>query len=150
MGITVLTVGKNKNDIFSNILYEYFERLKKYRKVEIKYIKDYGELKEDKKNIIEKESKIILDNLKGVDSFKILLAKEGKMLDSLSFSKLLEKEKIIFIIGGVFGVSGEVYKNVDLVLSLSRMTFPHKIARIILMEQIYRGLTILYKEKYHK
>ncbi|MEJ5307245.1 MAG: 23S rRNA (pseudouridine(1915)-N(3))-methyltransferase RlmH [candidate division WOR-3 bacterium] len=150
MGITVLTVGKNKNDVFSDIFYEYVERVKKYRSIEIKYVKDYGELKEDKSKMMEKESRIILDNLKSIDSFKILLAKEGKMFDSLSFTKLLEKEKIAFIIGGVFGVTEDVYKNVDLVLSLSKMTFPHKIARIVLMEQIYRGLTILNKEKYHK
>ncbi|MEO0234732.1 MAG: 23S rRNA (pseudouridine(1915)-N(3))-methyltransferase RlmH [candidate division WOR-3 bacterium] len=150
MAITVLTVGKNKNDIFSDIFYDFVDRIKKYTKIEVKYIKDYGELKEDKKNIMEKESKIILDNLKGVEGFKILLAKEGKMFDSLSFAKLLEKDKITFIIGGIFGVTDEVYNNVDLVLSLSKMTFPHKVARIVLIEQIYRGLTILNKEKYHK
>ncbi|MEO0237716.1 MAG: 23S rRNA (pseudouridine(1915)-N(3))-methyltransferase RlmH, partial [candidate division WOR-3 bacterium] len=66
------------------------------------------------------------------------------------FAKLLEKDKITFIIGGIFGVTDEVYNNVDLVLSLSKMTFPHKVARIVLIEQIYRGLTILNKEKYHK
>ncbi|MEO0289388.1 MAG: 23S rRNA (pseudouridine(1915)-N(3))-methyltransferase RlmH [candidate division WOR-3 bacterium] len=150
MAITVLTVGKNKKDVFSDIFYDYVDRIKKYTKIEVKYIKDYGELKEEKNKIMEKESKIILDNLKGVESFKILLAKEGKMFDSISFSKLLEKEKIAFIIGGVFGVTDDVYNNVDLVLSLSKMTFPHKIARIVLLEQIYRGLTILNKERYHK
>ncbi len=149
MGITVLTVGKNKKDCFSEIFYDYYERIKKYRNIEIKYIKDYGEFKDDKESIIEKESKNIIENFEK-NSYKVLLAKDGKMVDSISFSKLLEKENISFIIGGVFGVNGKVYESADFVLSLSKMTFPHRIARIVLLEQIYRGLTILNKEKYHK
>lgn len=149
MGITVLTVGKNRNDCFSEIFYDYLERIKKYRRIELKYIKDYGKLRDDRESIIEKESKNLIENLEK-NSYKILLAKDGKMVDSVSFSKLLEKENISFIIGGVFGVNEKVYKNVDFVLSLSKMTLPHRIARIVLLEQIYRGLTILNKEKYHK
>ncbi|HAF07711.1 MAG: 23S rRNA (pseudouridine(1915)-N(3))-methyltransferase RlmH [bacterium] len=149
MGITILTVGKIKNDCFSEIFYDYFERIKKYRSVEIKSVKDHGQLKEDKQSIMEKESKSLIKNLEK-NSYKVLLAKDGKMLDSVLFSKLLEKGNISFIIGGVFGVNREVYEKVDFVLSLSKMTFPHRIARIVLLEQIYRGLTILNKEKYHK
>ncbi len=149
MGIMILTVGKKENDLFYNIFEDYCERINRFKKTEVKFLKDYGRYGDKKELIVKNESEEILKKLKK-DHFKILLRKDGKMMDSILFSKILEKEKILFIVGGIYGVNSQVEKNCDLVLSFSPMTFPHRIARIMLVEQIYRGFTILNNMEYHK
>lgn len=149
MGITILTVGKKENDLFYTIFKDYCDRINRFKKTEVKFLKDYGRYGNKRELIVKNESEEILKKLKN-DYFKILLKKDGKMMDSILFSKMLEKEKILFIIGGIYGVNSQVEENSDFILSLSPMTFPHKIARILLVEQIYRGLTILNNMEYHK
>jgi 23S rRNA (pseudouridine1915-N3)-methyltransferase len=90
------------------------------------------------------------------DDFVIALAIEGKMLDSYAFSKMIEShfnyshKRIVFIIGGSHGLSAEVLNKVDLKISFSKLTFPHQLMRLILIEQIYRALMIQKNHPYHK
>ncbi len=149
MGIIILTVGKKKNDIYNSLFSEYIDRIKLFTKINIIYSKDFGKLKEEKNIIIKKESEILL---KHIDNkyFNILLDIKGDLLNSEDFAKILEKDNIRFIIGGMFGVNENIKNSVNMKLSLSKMTLPHKLARIFLAEQIYRGLTINKKMRYHK
>ncbi|MGL4645862.1 MAG: 23S rRNA (pseudouridine(1915)-N(3))-methyltransferase RlmH, partial [Cetobacterium sp.] len=119
------------------------------------------ELKEDgndsNRNMsIEKESKSILETLEKNKGFKILLDIQGKNFSSEDMASQIEKiglngdSTINFIIGGSYGVSEDIRKSADLRLSFSKMTFPHQLMRLILIEQIYRWFSIIKNTKYHK
>ena len=103
----------------------------------------------------EKEGKRLLSSIKD-DGFVVCLAIEGKSLDSVELSKYLDNLKIkgvshiYFVIGGSLGLSDEVLMRADMKLSFSRMTFPHQLMRVILLEQIYRSFRISNNEPYHK
>ena len=90
------------------------------------------------------------------DDYVIALAIQGKMLDSVELSKAMEnlgiqgRSSLVFVIGGSLGLSDEVLKRADFLLSFSKMTFPHQLMRMILLEQIYRGYRIMMHEPYHK
>lgn len=136
--IKILAVGKIKNKEINNLINDYITRIKHYTKIEIREIKDSSPEEESKK-LIEK-----IDDEKNV----FLLSEEGKEFTSVEFSNII-KENVFFVIGGPFGLSENIKGKYKLI-SLSKMTFPHEIARLLLVEQIYRGISIAKKLPYHK
>lgn len=159
MKITIVTVGKIKEKYLRDAVDEYSKRLSKYCKLEIIQVAD-EKTPENASETVEnqirqKEGERILKYLKE-DAYVITLEIGGKMLDSVEFSKKIEnlgiqgKSHIIFIIGGSIGLGQEVLKRSDYGLSFSKMTFPHQLMRVILLEQIYRSFRIRNHEPYHK
>ncbi len=159
MKITILCVGKIKEKYFAMAIEEYSKRLSRYIKLEIIEVADEktpdGASEAVENAIKDKEGKKLLANLKE-DSYVITLEIEGKQLDSVELSRKMEnigvsgKGHITFIIGGSLGLSEEVKGKSDYKLSFSKMTFPHQLMRVILLEQIYRSYRILGNEPYHK
>ena len=131
---------------------EYKKRLSKYTNLEIIEIKDEGLVEESK--AIELEGEKINKYLDNKD-YIITLEIEGKQMSSVEFSEKLERiqmenSNIVFIIGGSYGLSNNIKDKSNLKLSFSKMTFPHQLFRVILLEQIYRSFKIMNNEKYHK
>ena len=146
MNITILCVGKLKEKYWTEASAEYRKRLSRYCTITVE------ELKEENP---EAEGQNILKRLKK-DTFVITLEIHGKALSSEELSSKLQelalegKSDITFVIGGSDGLSEEVSRRSDLKLSFSRMTFPHQMIRIFLLEQIYRSFKIMKGETYHK
>ena len=144
--IKILCVGKIKEKYLNEFINDYETRITKYSKIEIIELKDSN---------INKESEEILKNINEKD-FNIIMDIKGKKLDSVEFSKLIDKtftsgyNTITFIIGASNGVTEEVKNKCNFKLSFSDMTFPHGVFRGILLEQIYRSFKILNNESYHK
>ena len=159
MKITLITVGKIKEKFFNDAISEYSKRLSRYCKLNIIEVPD--EKTPDKasealeEQIKAKEGERILSKLSD-DAYTIVLAIDGKNLDSVELAKKIEKlgingvSHIQFIIGGSLGLHSSVMQKADFKLSFSRMTFPHQLMRVILLEQIYRSYRIISKEPYHK
>ncbi len=159
MKITCIAVGKIKETYLTAAIREYEKRLSRYCKLEIVELADEktpdGASEAEEQAIREKEGERILKALKD-DAYVIALAIEGKMPDSVELSKKIESlgisgvSHITFVIGGSLGLSPAVLKRADYALSFSRMTFPHQLMRVILLEQIYRSYRIMKHEPYHK
>jgi len=159
MKITLITVGKIKEKFFTDAIKEYSKRLSRYCKLEIIEVAD--EKTPDKSSealeqqIKEKEGERIKKYVKE-DAYTIALAIEGQMLDSVELSDKLNilgvrgNSHIMFIIGGSLGLSENILTNADYKLSFSKMTFPHQLMRVVLLEQIYRSFRISCNEPYHK
>ncbi len=159
MKITVLCVGKIKEKYFESGIAEYAKRLTRYCKLEIIEVADEktpdnaSDLVE--RQIKEKEGERLKKHIKD-DDYVIALAIEGKELDSVELSNKIEKlgvdgiSHIIFLIGGSLGMEEELLKRADFKLSFSKMTFPHQMMRMILLEQVYRSYRIMKGEPYHK
>ena len=142
--IKILCVGSLKERFYVQAVNEYVKRLKKYTKLQI------IELDDESIGTTEK----ILEHIKEED-FTILLDLKGITVDSLEFAERLRKlswqyKNIVFIIGGSYGVTEEVRENVKVVMAFSKLTFPHQLFRVILLEQIYRAFRINSNESYHK
>ena len=155
MKITLLTVGKTDKDWVRQGTVIYVSRLYHYIPFtisEIPELKNVSALSKDQ--IKTKEGELILKNLKPSDDV-ILMDEHGKEYTSVDFASLLQKKityegkDIVFIIGGAFGFSDEVYRRANSKISLSRMTFSHQMVRAIFAEQIYRAFTIMRGEPYH-
>ena len=159
MKITICCVGKIKEKFYSQAIEEYSKRLSKYCKLEIKEAAD--EKTPDSASVTvnrmikEKEGDRLLSFIKD-DSYVIALAIDGKMLDSVELSEKIDnlmlsgKSDIVFVIGGSLGLDKRVLDRADYKLSFSKMTFPHQLMRVILLEQIYRSFRIMKNEPYHK
>ena len=159
MKITIISVGKIKEKYFTDAIDEYLKRLSKYCKLNIIEVKD-EKTKENasvtEEDIVkETEGKRILEKIS--DSSKVIaLAIEGVEYDSIELAKQLESYRVsgtsdlTFIIGGSLGLHKTVLERADLKLSFSKMTFPHQLMRVILLEQIYRSFRIINNEPYHK
>ena len=159
MKITVVTVGKIKEKYLRDGIAEYSKRLSRYCKLDIIELAD--EKTPDRASEAEElqiknlEGERILKNIKDTD-YVIALAIDGKMLDSVELSEKIEslgiqgQSSLVFVIGGSLGLSDAVLKRADYKLSFSRMTFPHQLMRMILLEQIYRAYRIMHGEPYHK
>lgn len=159
MKITLITVGKIKEKYLKDAIAEYSKRLSRYCKLEIVEVAD--EKTPDNASatvedaIRDKESERILKYIKE-DAYVITLEIAGKMLTSEEMAEKIEKlgvqgtSHIIFIIGGSIGLGREILKRSDYALSFSKMTFPHQLMRVILLEQIYRSYRIINHEPYHK
>ena len=159
MKITCVVVGKIKEKYFTDAIKEYSKRLSRYCKLEIVELADEktpdGASEAEEVAIREKEGERILKALKD-DAYVIALAIEGKMLDSVELSQKIERlgvsgtSHIAFVIGGSLGLAPAVMKRADYALSFSRVTFPHQLMRLVLLEQLYRSYRILKNEPYHK
>lgn len=155
MKITLLTVGKTDIKWVSEGLEVYSSRLRHYigfDLVEIPELRNASSLSRDQ--IKTAEGKLILSKVKPGDDV-ILLDEHGKEFRSIEFAAMLEKKMsfaskdIVFVIGGAYGFSPEVYSRADSKLSLSKMTFSHQMVRTIFAEQLYRAFTIIKGEAYH-
>lgn len=159
MKITLITVGKIKEKYLKDAIAEYSKRLSKYCKLEIIEVAD--EKTPDNASetveamIRDKEGERILKNVKD-DAYVITLEIKGKLLtseelaDKINTLGIQGKSYICFIIGGSIGLGEEVLKRSDYALSFSKMTFPHQLMRVILLEQVYRSYRIISGEPYHK
>ena len=151
--IKIICVGKIKNKSLKLLINNYLKRLRRYNKVEIKEVLD--ESNNNDGRLLEKEENNIKKHINNND-YIIALDIDGKQISSESFAKTLEdlfirgKSNITFIIGGSYGLSDNIKKEADLNLSFSKMTFPHQLFRLVLIEQIYRAFKIIKKETYHK
>lgn len=153
--ISIVAVGKIKEKSLSQLIEEYKKRIGAYSKIEIIEVSDEPNDRLSDEKVKEIEGQRIIKQLKK-DSYVILLSLKGKQMDSINFSREIEKintynsSHITFVIGGSVGVSEQVEQRADLLLKLSEMTFPHNIARLLILEQIYRAYKILNNETYHK
>jgi 23S rRNA (pseudouridine1915-N3)-methyltransferase len=155
MKIALLQTGKTTDKNISEVAELYSNRIKKYSAFEIVTLPD---LKNAKNMSVQeqkmKEGKKILQSATG-DDYVILLDERGKEFRTTEFSGIMEKlfmlpkKRIVFIIGGPWGFSEEVYGRADLKMSLSKMTFPHQLVRLLFLEQLYRVFTIIKGEPYH-
>jgi len=159
MNITIITVGKIKEKYLTQAIQEYSKRLSRYCKLSHVEVADekapehlsFAE-EEQAKN---KEGQRILQNVSD-QHHVIALELKGTMLSSEDFAQKLEKlalngkSQLAFVIGGSLGLSSEVLTRADEKLSFSKMTFPHQLMKVILLEQVYRGFKINRKEPYHK
>lgn len=159
MRVTILCVGKVKENFYQKAIEEFSKRLSRYCKLSIVEVADEKTDETASETEIEivkdKEGERLLKNIKD-DGYVICLAINGKMLDSVELSEKMQQlavtgnSHIYFVIGGSLGLSDKILKKADYLLSFSRMTFPHQLMRVILLEQIYRAYRIANHEPYHK
>lgn len=159
MKITLIAVGKIKERFYTEAVAEYAKRLSRYCKLEIIQVQDEktpdGASEAEERQIKEKEGRRILDQIKE-GAYVIALAIDGEMLSSEQLSAKLERlgvsgqSQIVMVIGGSLGLSEQVLQRADYKLSFSKMTFPHQLMRVVLLEQIYRSYRIICGEPYHK
>jgi 23S rRNA (pseudouridine1915-N3)-methyltransferase len=155
MKITLLQTGKTTDKHISELADLYSNRIKKYTGFEIITIPDVKNTKN--MPVQEQKAKEATKIIQSVtdDDYIILLDERGKELRTLEFSGILEKmfflpkKRIVFIIGGPWGFSEAVYKRADYKMSLSKMTYPHQLVRLLFLEQLYRVFTIIKGEPYH-
>ena len=159
MKINLITVGKLKEKYLKQGIQEYLKRLSAYAKLDVIEVADEkapenlsdAQMQEVKR----KEGERILSHI-NQDTYVITLEINGKMLSSEQLAAKLDelatygKSKVSFVIGGSLGISKDVQKRSDLALSFSKMTFPHQLMRLMLLEQVYRGFRIVRGEPYHK
>lgn len=155
MTIKLLAIGKTDDVALQNLIDTYVNRLGHYNRFELEIIPD---LKKTKNLSVDQqktaEGKLVLDKLNTSD-FVVLLDENGKQFSSEAFSEYIQKrlnsgmKQLIFVIGGPYGFSEEVYSRADGKISLSKMTFSHQMVRLFFVEQLYRAFTILRNEPYH-
>lgn len=150
--IKIITVGSIKEKYLKDAIEEYTKRISKYTKIEIIEVKDEGLVEPQKSLILEEEK--IQKHINEKD-YIITLEIEGKELTSIELADKLDKiqieyPNITFIIGGSYGLSQNIKDKSNFHLSFSKMTFPHQLFRVLLLEQIYRSFKINNNESYHK
>ena len=155
MKIKLIAIGKTDNKQLQTLMEVYQNRLKHYINFQLEIIPDI----KNSKNLSqvqqkEKEGALILNKLSPTDQL-VLLDEKGKEFRSIEFSKYLQKKmlsgikQLVFVIGGPYGFSDAAYKKATGKISLSKMTFSHQMIRLFVIEQLYRGFTILKNEPYH-
>ena len=159
MKITVITVGKLKEAFYREAVSEYGKRLSRYCKLEIREVEDEktieGASGKAQEQILAREAERILRFLPE-NAYVITLEIEGRMYDSEAFAEKIQDlgingaSHIVFVIGGSLGLHNIIKKRADLAVSFSKMTFPHQLMRVVLLEQIYRAYRIINGEPYHK
>jgi 23S rRNA (pseudouridine1915-N3)-methyltransferase len=151
--IKIICVGKIKEKYFKDAIEEYLKRLSKYTKVEIIELED--DPSDDEKISLNNEKDKIIKNIKKND-YIITMEIDGTMLDSISLSKKIDNllsqgnSDLTFIIGSSYGLHNDVKVLSKMKLSFSKLTFPHQLFRVLLLEQIYRSYKIMNNESYHK
>ncbi len=155
MNIRLLTIGKTDNKSLQTLIDDYTKRLSFYVKFDLEIIPDIKNVKNlSEAQQKEKEGELILSKITPTDHL-ILLDENGKTFSSIGFSDFLQKKMnagtktLVFVIGGPYGFSETVYQKAQGKVSLSEMTFSHQMVRLFVIEQIYRGFTILRNEPYH-
>lgn len=155
MTIKLLAIGKTDSSQLQELIEVYQKRLQHYINFEIELIPDLKKTKnlsEDQQK--DKEGQLILKRLAPTDVL-ILFDEKGKQYSSVEFSNFLQKKmnsgikQLVFLIGGPYGFSSEIYAKASGKISLSKMTFSHQMVRLFITEQIYRAYTILKNEPYH-
>lgn len=159
MKITVLAVGKIKESFYRQAIAEFSKRLSRYCKLEFVEVADEKAPEKlsgtEENQIKDREGERLLHHIRDTD-YVCALAIEGEQLDSVALSKKINqlgvsgKSSIVFVIGGSLGLSRTVISRADFLLSFSKMTFPHQLMRVILLEQVYRCFRIIQGEPYHK
>ncbi|MDX1272775.1 23S rRNA (pseudouridine(1915)-N(3))-methyltransferase RlmH [Bizionia paragorgiae] len=155
MTIKLIAIGKTDSKQLQALIDDYCKRLGFYIKFNLEIIPDI----KNAKNLSEaqqkqKEGELILAKINATDAL-ILLDENGKQMDSVGFSNYLQKhmnsgiKQVVFVIGGPYGFSEDVYQQAKGKISLSKMTFSHQMVRLFIIEQLYRGFTILRNEPYH-
>jgi len=155
MTIKLIAIGKTDSKQLQALIDDYCKRLGFYIKFNFEIIPDI----KNAKNLSEaqqkqKEGELILAKINATDAL-ILLDENGKQMDSVGFSNYLQKhmnsgiKQVVFVIGGPYGFSEDVYQQAKGKISLSKMTFSHQMVRLFIIEQLYRGFTILRNEPYH-
>ena len=150
--IKIICVGKIKESFFREAIQEYQKRLSKYSKLEIIELPDYtnGNAQEN-----QKKEALLIQKLIGPKDYVITLEIEGRVFSSEQLAEKIDDlfqnySTITFVIGGSYGLDASIKEKSDLSLSFSKMTFPHQLFRILLLEQIYRSYKIIHHESYHK
>ena len=155
MKIKLLFIGKEKLEELHVPSHDYISKINNYNSFEIEaipYIKNTKSLTIERQKKLEGE--LILKKI-AQQEIVVLLDERGKEYSSLQFSQFLQQrfnsgcKNIVFLIGGAYGFSDELYQRANFILSMSKMTFPHKLARLLFVEQLYRAFTILKGEPYH-
>jgi 23S rRNA (pseudouridine1915-N3)-methyltransferase len=155
MKVILLSVGKTDDLFFAQIIEEYKKRVNHYISFEMNVVPDL----KNRKNLSEKEQKteegnMILKTLQSSD-YIVLLDDKGKQYSSVELARFMEKKmhsvpkRLVFVIGGPYGFSSEIYERANEKLSLSKLTFTHQMVRVVFAEQLYRAMTILNNEPYH-
>lgn len=155
MKIIIVVIGKTDEAYLNTGIAKYLDRIKHYIPLEMKVISDLKNTKslseEQQKN---KEGELILQQIQPTDKL-VLLDEEGKVFSSRDFASFMEQKlllgikRLVFVIGGPYGFSEDVYKRATAKVSLSKMTFSHQMVRLIFAEQLYRSMTILKNQPYH-
>ena len=150
--IKVICIGKLKENYLKEAEEEYLKRLKKYTNIELIELQDSNI--DDEKIALEKEKELVEKQLTGKE-YLVTLEIEGKELSSIELAEKLDKtfitnSNITFLIGGSYGIHPSIKEKSNFKLSFSKMTFPHQLYRILLLEQLFRSYKILNHEKYHK
>ncbi|SNB11602.1 Ribosomal RNA large subunit methyltransferase H [Flavobacterium psychrophilum] len=155
MNIKLIAIGKTDNKNLQTLIDDYTKRLSFYIKFDLEIIADIKNVKNlSETQQKEKEGELILSKITPTDQL-ILLDENGKTFSSVAFSDQLQKKMnsgiktLVFVIGGPYGFSDDVYKKAFGKISLSPMTFSHQMVRLFFIEQLYRGFTILKNEPYH-
>ncbi|MEN2280542.1 23S rRNA (pseudouridine(1915)-N(3))-methyltransferase RlmH [Algoriphagus sp. SE2] len=155
MQIKLIAIGKTDNQAIISLIDDYSKRLNFYIKFEFEVIPDLKNTKSLSETLQkEKEGELILKKLASSDQL-ILMDERGKSYSSVDFSEFLQKrmnsglKQLVFVIGGPYGFSQEVYSRSNGKISMSKMTFSHQMIRPFFIEQLYRGFTILRNEPYH-
>lgn len=155
LNINVICIGKVKEKYINDGISEFAKRMQSFGKLSIIELKEFGN-DSDRESSIRKEAESILGALEKKKGFNILLDIGGQNFSSEEMAQKIENigingfSTINFIIGGSYGVSDDIRKVSNLSLSFSKMTFPHQLMRLILLEQIYRWFSIINNIKYHK
>ncbi|MEC4113835.1 23S rRNA (pseudouridine(1915)-N(3))-methyltransferase RlmH [Myroides pelagicus] len=155
MNIKLIAIGKTDSKPLQTLIEEYTKRLSFYIKFDLEIIPDIKNVKNlSEAQQKQKEGELILSKISNTD-YLVLLDENGKEFTSVKFSEELQKrmntgiKTLVFVIGGPYGFSEEVYKSAKGKIALSQMTFSHQMIRLFFIEQIYRGFTILKNEPYH-
>lgn len=155
MQIKLIAIGKTDDKQLLQLIEQYQKRLRHYIKFDLDIIPDIKNVKNlSEKQQKEKEGDLILKKINSTDVL-VLLDENGKQFSSVDFSTYLQKKmnagikQLVFVIGGPYGFSETVYQKAQGKISLSKMTFSHQMIRLFVVEQIYRGFTILKNEPYH-
>ncbi len=150
--IKILCVGKIKEQYWKDALMEYQKRLSKYVKLSIIEVNDCDD--NHIPTTLARESELLMRHIE-VKDYVVALAIEGNMLSSLEFSEkidatFLSYSNLVFVIGGSYGLHQDIKNRANYLLSFSRLTFPHQLFRVVLLEQLYRAYKIKNNESYHK
>jgi 23S rRNA (pseudouridine1915-N3)-methyltransferase len=155
MQIKLIAIGKTDDKQLLQLIEQYQKRLKHYIKFDIDIIPDIKNVKNlSEAQQKEKEGELILKKVSSTDIL-VLLDENGKQFSSVEYANYLQKKmnsgikQLVFVIGGPYGFSNNVYQKAQGKISLSKMTFSHQMIRLFIVEQIYRGFTILKNEPYH-
>ena len=160
MKIRIIAVGRLRERHWQEAAAEYARRIRPYSRLEVEEVaearlKDGASPAEEKKAMLE-EGRAILERLAGHEGVVVPLDRQGRSLDSLQMAAWMERmilegrKEAALVIGGPLGLAPDVLERAGCRLSFSKMTFPHQMMRVILLEQIYRGMRIMRKEPYHR